>query len=71
MRNKKRNFALSKSQSMYKIDLKSIIAAGLLLSSLPITAQTDSLSTSEKGIMKAFEKIISSAVVPAPETESK
>lgn len=34
-------------------------------------AQTDSLSTSEKGIMKAFEKIISSAVVPAPETESK
>ena len=47
MRNKKRNFALSKSQSMYKIDLKSIIAAGLLLSSLPITAQTDSLTLDE------------------------
>lgn len=32
---------------MYKIYLKSIIAAGLLLSSLPITAQTDSLTLDE------------------------
>ena len=34
-------------------------------------AQTDSLSTSEKGIMKAFEKIISGTVVQAPETDNK